>query len=403
MNIVFVNNYAYLRGGSERVMFDEMRLLATHGISTSLFSRQHPENNNWPTAPDLPTHLEYDTPGLFNKIYAAKELIYSNTVASSLRKHIAHEQPDLIHGHNIYGRLTTAALDAAHDLGTPSVMTLHDYKLICPSYLLMRNDHVCVLCAKGNAFYCLLKRCHKGSFIASTVYVAEAYFTRLFKKYHNVRFFICPSRFLLEIHKQNGIAAEKLVYVPNAINVAGFTPQYEGGGYALFAGRLSREKGVQTLLKAIQHLDIPLKIVGSGPLQTEFKTLAQDQNLKNITFEGYRSGEQLETLFQNAAFLVFPSEWYENAPMTILEAYGYGKPVIGANIGGIPEMIVDGETGLLFPPGDAENLREKINQLWSNPARTAAMGKNARRRVEQMYNSELHYDLLMAVYQRAMH
>jgi len=298
--------------------------------------------------------------------------------------------------------LTTAIFDAALRLQVPSVLTLHDYKLICPSYLLLREGRVCELCAKGEAYHCLLKRCHKGSLAASAVYVVETYFTRWLKKYDALRFFICPSKFLLDKHAAGGVSPEKLIYLPNAVDVSAFTPRFECGSYALFVGRLSREKGVKTLLAAMEGLDVPLKIVGDGPLRGELEARAQSRGMDGVEFMGYRSGDELAELFRQAAFLVFPSEWYENAPMTILEAYGYGKAVLGADIGGIPEMIVDGETGLLFPPADAEALREKIAYLWSNRARVEEMGRNARQRVEREYNSELHYERLLGIYEKAM-
>lgn len=403
MKVFFANNYAYLRGGSERVLFEEMQLLSTRGVLSCIFSRQHPENGKWSTETFFPPHLEYDTGGISNKVKSAKELIYSRKVASSLRGLLTQESPDVLHAHNIYGRLTTSIFDSANQAGIPSVLTLHDYKLVCPSYLLMRDGQVCELCVKGSTYQCLAKRCHKGRFAASAVYVGEAYFTRFFKKYGQVRYFICPSRFLLNKHIEGGIPPEKLVFIPNAIDVAGFAPLFEQGKYILFVGRLSREKGIKTLLAAMIGLNIPLKIVGDGPLRSELETMVlQDKGITDVSFEGFRSGEELTSLFRNASFLVFPSEWYENAPMTILEAYGYGKPVIGADIGGIPEMIVDGETGLLFPPGNAEALRQQIEYLWSRPSLSRDMGKRARQRVEEVYNADIHLEKLLEVYRSAI-
>lgn len=402
MKILFTNNYAYLRGGSERVFFDEMQLLNTNGVASCVFSRLYPENYQWDTENFFPPHFEYNTGGIINKIKSAKELIYSNKVARSMRALIEQERPDVLHAHNIYGRLTTAIFDEAKSAGIPSVMTLHDYKLICPSYLLLRNELPCELCVRGGAWKCLAYCCHKGSFIASSVYVVEAYFTRIFNKFKNVKYLLCPSRFLLNKHIEGGVLPEKLVYIPSSIDVAKFTPQFSRGSYILFAGRLSREKGVKTLLTAMSDLDIPLKIAGNGPIHKELEIMTKNENLKNVNFVGYRCGDELKNLYQNAAFVVFPSEWYENAPMTILEAYGYGKPVIGSNIGGIPEMIVDGETGVLFPPGDSDVLRQKIETLWNQPALISRMGRCARDLVEQKYTASLHFERLMAVYHKAM-
>lgn len=402
MKILFANNYAYLRGGSERVMFDEAVLLNTRSISSLIYSRFHPCNHKCEAQEFYSPHIEYEGLGLLKRLWTARELVYSNATADGLLALIKRHRPDILHGHNIYGRLTTSIYDAARQMSIPSVMTLHDYKLVCPSYLLMRAGQVCELCVSGGSYQCMIKRCHKGSLAASAVYVAEAYFTKYLKKYASVSYFICPSRFIMGKHEQGGLPTDKLVYIPNAISVNSFLPKFKDGKYVLFVGRLSREKGVKTLLQAMKGLDLPVKLVGNGPMQAELEAFAAGHGITTVTFEGYRSGEELENLFQQAAFLVFPSEWYENAPMTILEAYGYGKPVIGANIGGIPEMIVDGETGFLFPPGDVEALREKIDLLWSQPALVKEMGMNARQLVEEKYNSELHLEKLLEVYRAAL-
>ena len=157
-----------------------------------------------------------------------------------------------------------------------------------------------------------------------------------------------------------------------------------------------------TLLDAIQGLDVILKIVGDGPMRAKYEKHAFDNNISNVVFEGYKSGEELKNIFRNAAFLVMPSEWYENAPMTVLEAYAYGKPIIGANIGGIPEMVEEGKTGLLFQPCDTEGLRKQITRLLSSPSDIVKMGRSARARVEKDHNASVHYDNLMRVYEAAL-
>jgi len=178
-------------------------------------------------------------------------------------------------------------------------------------------------------------------------------------------------------------------------------PSYGNTGSILFAGRLSKEKGVITLLRAVKGLDTLFRIVGDGPMREKCETFIKEERISNVKFEGYKTGKELEDAFRNAAFLIFPSEWYENAPMAVLEAFAYGKPVIGSNIGGIPEMVINGETGFLFEPGNHHELREKIKFLLSHPDLVIEMGRRARRKVEQEYNAKLHYERLMEVYEKA--
>jgi glycosyltransferase involved in cell wall biosynthesis len=168
----------------------------------------------------------------------------------------------------------------------------------------------------------------------------------------------------------------------------------------LYAGRLSPEKGILTLLKAIDGSGIPLRIVGEGPVRETAEELAVALGLQNVRFEGYRSGAELEALFKNAAFVVLPSEWYENAPISALEAFAYGKPVLGSRIGGIPELVIPSETGDLFEPKSVEELRAKLEQMWSDRRGLLQLGRNARRIVEEHYSMDVHYDRLLRLYEQ---
>jgi glycosyltransferase involved in cell wall biosynthesis len=400
MRIIFANNYYYLRGGSERVFFDEMEMLQANGKQIVPFTRHFEKNQSSEFFQYFANPIEYEHKPFFHKISAAGKLIYSNEVKYKLLELIGFVKPDIIHAHNIYGRLTSAVIDAAKKKKLPVVMTLHDYKLACPSYLMLHGGKPCDVC-KGGLFYnCLFKRCHKESMSASLIYTIEAYFTKLLKKYNHISFFICPSKFSFKKHTEAGIPENKLLYIPNFINFENFEPNYDNAGYILFVGRLSREKGVLTLLKAIKGRDVNLKIVGDGPLREEYEGFAKDNEIRNVIFEGFKSGVELRDLFRGAAFILFPSECFENAPMTIIEAFAYGKPAIASDIGGIPEMVIDNQTGLLFMPGNYLELREKINYLLENPSLIKKLGLQARKKVEEEYNADIHYKKLIEAYAR---
>lgn len=400
MKIVFANNYFYIRGGSERVFFDEAYMLGSYGHKVAFFSRHFHKNLFSEYSKSFASNLEYENVSIIKKISASFRIVYSYECKNSFDNLLRFFNPDVIHAHNIYGRLTTSIIEAAKKRKIPVVMTLHDYKLICPSYLMFLNDEICELCKGKKFFYCILKKCHKQSLNSSLIYTIESYYNSIFKKYDWIRYFICPSKFILEKHVEIGIPYEKLIYLPNFINANNFEPNFNCGEYILFAGRLSKEKGILTLLKAVKEIDIPVKVVGDGSLRDKLDDYVKENKINNVFFEGYKSGEELKNLFRGAIFLIFPSEWYENAPMTILEAFAYGKPVIGTDIGGIPEMIVENKTGLLFSPRNYQELREKIHFLLSYPSFITQMGKNAREKVEKEYNAKTHYELLMDIYKK---
>jgi glycosyltransferase involved in cell wall biosynthesis len=402
MKLVFANNYYYIRGGVERIFFQEMELLLSHGHKVIPFSRHYSKNLPSEYSTYFPSAFEYENVSLYEKVSAAFKLIYSLESKYKFSELLDYFKPDLIHAHNIYGRLTTSIIDAAKHNKIPSVITLHDYKLICPSYLMLSNGEICEKCKGGKFYNCVLKRCHKNSILASLVYTAESYFNYILKKYDYLRYLICPSKFSLKKHAEMGIPEEKLVHIPNFTFVNEYEPKYTPGDYILYVGRLSKEKGILTLLKAVKNFDVKLKIVGDGPMRREYEAFVDENHIKNVEFLGYKTGDELKEIYRNCIFVVIPSEWYENAPMTVIEAFASGKPVVGANIGGIPEMVIEEETGLLFKSGNHEDLREKLGYLLRNPSLIVKMGQMAREKAVKEYNEGAHYNRLIEVYKKAL-
>ncbi len=402
MNILFLNNYYYLRGGSEKVMFQEQELLLENRHQVNGFSQLCPENQTCKYEKYFPEKADFEALRGLGKVRGAIDVIRNKKAADNLKIVLKEFNPDVVHAHNIYGGLTTSVLDAVNKLDMPSVLTLHDYKLICSSYLMLNKGQVCEDCKGRNYWHCVKNRCHKNSTLASAVYTMESYYNKWFKKWEKVRYYICPSKFIQGKMLESGFSEEKLVYLPNFVDPDQYLVNYEDSEYILYAGRLSHEKGVLTLLKAMAGLDIPLKIVGDGPLREQVQSFIVDNNISSVELLGYKTGNELSSLYQGAAFAVVPSEWCENAPMSILEAYAYGKPVLGADIGGIPEMIDDGSTGILFKSGDAVDLKDKILNMWSISQVLTKMGKAARCKLEKHYSSDTHYEKLIDVYRRAM-
>lgn len=403
MNILQINNYHFIKGGAEKYYFALSRLLEKNGHNIGYFSveDQNNEPSNYSKYYGKSMSFTSDQ-NLFRKVETACRMWYSFDNKRKISRLLSDHAVDIAHAHNIYHRVCPSVLDALSKKRVPVVLTLHDHKLCCGVYIFYRNDQICFECISSGKQRIIANRCTKGSLILSTVHWIESIlhdFLRLYDK--NVSYFICPSMFSYKKHAEIGLHEKKLVHIPNFIQVEHYIPKYQGG-YALFVGRLSKEKGISTLLKAVSGLDVELKIVGDGPMKVEYENYTRTQGISNVVFEGYKSGEELQELFRNAAFVVFPSECIENGPMTILEAFVYGKPVIGSDIGGIPEMVIEGETGLIFKAGDSQELKEKIRYLLTHPSLLAEMSKKARKKVEEEYNAELHYRRLMEVYEKAL-
>jgi len=406
MKIVMINNYYYLRGGSERVFFSEIKLLEKHGHIVGVFSRNHQENFPSKYSHFYPPDIQTDKIKIdLSAIKLISEIIYSQKNKKFFKKFLDSFKPHVIHAHNIYGRITTSVLDVAKNHGLPVVMTLHDYKLICPNYKLMRNGRVCEDC-KGKKFYmAILNKCHKNSYLASLIYAIETAFNKFLGKYQkNVNYFIAPSHFLKNKLIEFGMDREKIVYIPNFIDLNKYEANYSFKDYFLYFGRISIEKGIDLLIDAFCDLNLPkikLMIVGEGPIKAEMQKRAEKLNNNNVKFTGYLSGEKLKKTIQNALAVILPSKWYENAPMSILEAFACGKPVIGAKIGGITEIIEDGIDGYLFEPRNKGDLQSKLRLMMQKPfIEIKEMGQNARKKVEQEYNAKLHYERLMEIYEK---
>jgi glycosyltransferase involved in cell wall biosynthesis len=404
MRIVCANNYFYLRGGAERVFFDEMAILDRMGLRVFPYSQQWPENLGSPAPWFLPgdNYATLANASAWRKVCGAAHMVYSRAQRRVFREYLREVQPSLVHGHNIYGGLSGAIIDAARDLQIPFLLTLHDYKLICPSYLMLDRGVPCEACRGHRYWRCLAHRCHKDRLSASAVVAGEAYFNQIFGTYEYVSYFIAPSRFLMQKHMEGGIPADKIVHLPNAIDPTCCPAQIRPGHYVLYAGRLSQEKGVLTLLKALAQTGIPLKVAGTGPAEGTCRRFAREHDMPRTEFCGHCQGDRLSSLYHDAAFVAVPSEWYENAPLSILEAFAHGKPVLGSNLGGIPEMVKNGSTGYLFEAGNVQELRERAIQMWSSVRDTVAMGATARRHVETHFSLEQHGERLLTLYQRAV-
>ncbi len=394
MKLLFANKFFFLNGGSETVMFQERAFMLSQGAKIIDFSMQDERNLPSPYAEYFIPPVSYRKGPLLSRLKAAASFVHSGEAVRRLKRLLAGVKPDIAHLHNIYHQLTPSIIPVLKDAGAKVVMTLHDGKLVCPSYLMLNRGKPCTACA-GRKFHLPISTHCQGSRLQEALFCAEAYFHKWKGSYDGVDRFIAPSRFLADLVAQR-VGRERVVVIPNGIDPDVHLPTWEDEGYILYYGRLSEEKGVATLLAAHAAMknQVPLVIVGTGPLEAELKA----QNPANVTFAGYRSGEELWNYVRRASCLVTPSEWYENAPMTVLEGMSFGKPVIGSRIGGIPEQIQDGETGLLRAPGKAEEFACALDKLMADKELRARMGKAGRGRLEGQFSLAMHNDRLLALY-----
>ncbi len=402
MQVAIVNNYLYMRGGSERVMFDEARWVEGTGGKVAYFGQSNAANGEFPHADLFPEATDYEALSGPGKLIGALHVIRNRRTGGRFAEFLGRVRPDVVHCHNIYGGLTTAIIEECRSAGVPSVLTLHDYKLACPSYLMLNHGEICHRCVGGRFYHCVRTGCHKNSRSVSLISTLEAYYNEIFGKYRKTDYLITPSRFMMKRMLEHGLPAKKLLCIPNGFDPTQYTSTTDDRGYLLYLGRLSREKGIHNLIKAVADTSVPTRIAGAGPEYDQLTEFASVHGGENITFDGYRTGPDLVKLMQGAMFIVVPSEWYENASMTVLEAMAYGKPVIASRIGGIPEQVVDGETGLLFEPGNVTELRHAIQRLAADKSLRIAMGKAGRERLEARFSLDRHCTSLQKVYRAAI-
>jgi len=404
MKILLVHKYFYHRDGAANSFFQTIELLKKNGHKVSVFSMRHPRNLASEYDEFFVNNVDYNDKGAINSIRYAIKLLYSLHARVKIEELIKQEKPDIAHINNIYHQISPSIIHSLKKYRIPMVMTLRDYKLVCASYSMFDGHGPCDACKNKKFFHSTLKKCVKGSRAKSILNSLEMYFHHsLLHIYNTIDLFISPSRFLKAKTEEMGFTG-RIEYLPNFVQLDEYQPRYDWQELAIvYFGRLSREKGLMTLLRAMQGLpEIKLKIIGEGPLRGALEQETENLGLRNIEFLGYKSGEELKGEISRSMCVVLPSEWYENNPRTIIEGFALGKPAVAARIGGIPELVRDNETGLTFEPGNVEDLKQKIEMLAADADKIKEMGKNGRQLVEQELNEKKHYQRLMEIYEKAL-
>lgn len=395
LKVLFANKFFYLKGGAETVMFDEIDLMRQHQVDVVEFSMADPRNRPSMYASYFVSPKDYRSNSRARRLRSALSFIHSREAVDKISNLIRDQKPDLLHCHNIYHQLTPSIINAASRAGIPIVLTLHDYKVICPVYTRLSNGEVCTKCSDGRYETLLTQRCANGSVAQSGLLWAEARFHAAAGSYRRVDKFIAPSRFMRDAVVPL-LGESRVVYIPNGVDTTRIAPSREDKGFALYLGRLSPEKGVETLLRAhaADNAAWRLVVAGSGPLQGKLQS-----EFPSVEFTGHLTGEDLETKLREASVIVVPSEWHENNPLSVLEAMAHGKPIVASDIGGLPELVRHGRTGLLFEPGNAQQLSSYVRILLGDPDLRRKLGNEARKIAETEYSLERHGAALLSLYE----
>ncbi len=395
-----INNYNYRRGGSDVVYLEHAALMEAQGWENAFFSMHHPRNFESTWSKYFIDEIEFGHAySVTSKISMATKVVYSIEAQKKLALLLEGFPADIAHLHCIYHHLSPSILPVLASAGVPAVMTAHDLKLACPAYKMLTHDGICERCKDGNLLNVIRHRCIRGSLAASAIVAVEStlhHSLDTYKKY--LSRVIVPSRFYIEKFVEWGWPREKFVYIPNYVDGSRFMPDFLPGDYFFYFGRLAPEKGLATLLRAAKKAGVKLKIAGIGPEESALHDL-QAELQGDIDFLGYQSGESLHSLIRGARAVVLPSEWYENAPMSILESYALGKPVIGASIGGIPEMIEEEQSGWCFESRNVESLVAVLSRVAAMPAADVTRcGRTGRALTEERFNRARYLEATLAVY-----
>ncbi len=375
-----VNKFLYPNGGSETYMFKLGEYLEAKGHQVEYFGMEHEGRCVGNSVNAYTTDMDFHEGSKLSKLTYPLKTIYSKEARKKIRIVLDDFKPDVVHINNFNYQLTPSIIlevrkwekQTKHKVKI--IFTAHDYQLICPNHM-MNNPAThenCEKCVGGNFFCCLKGKCIHSSIMKSAIGMAEAKFWKWKGVYKKIDTMICCSEFMKSKMDTNPIFKDKTVALHNFIDKVE-QKETEKKDYVLYFGRFSEEKGIDTLIKVCKELpDVNFIFAGTGPLEEELSNIP---NIKNV---GFKSGKELEKLIREARFSIYPSEWYENCPFSVMESQMYGTPVLGANIGGIPELIKAGQTGELFESGNKEELKEKINSLYNNKQKTDEYSRNCK-------------------------
>jgi glycosyltransferase involved in cell wall biosynthesis len=397
MKVLLINKFFFPFGGTETAFFQTARLLRDQGHEVVFFSMVHPRNLESRDSRFFVSRVDFEEMNGWRKnVRGVKRILFGREPRLKLAELLRTEKPDVAHLHNIYHHLSAAIIRTLKEHGIPVVMTLHDYKVVCPAYKLFNSGKTCEKCRGARFFHCFLNRCVKGSYLKSLVCSLEMSLQRRY--YLQVDRFIVPSLFLTAKAKEMGFSGN----CTHIANFTYFTPleaaPSPSAPQVVFFGRLVEEKGVALLIEAMKGVGADCLIVGDGPLLKKLQAQAARTPEARVRFLGHQTYPLLQRIIRCSSMVVVPSIWYENNPFAVIEAFALGVPVLAARIGGIPELVIDGETGRLFKAGDSTDLRAKIGSLLADPGLGRDLAARAHSHLERNFSSAEHGARLLRLY-----
>lgn len=402
MKILMVNKFYYIKGGSETYYFSLKRMLEQHGHTVIDFSMKDEKNFESPYSDFFVENVDYHGDGgIYSKIKMAIKIIYSYEAKKKFEQLVIAEKPDLIHLHIFQHQLSPSILDVAKKYKIPTVYTAHDLKMVCLNYKMMHHGKICEECKDGRLYHCATNKCVKSSFFKSCINVIEGYLHKWKKSYDVIGTIITPSAFYQKKFEEFGVSSKRIMHIPNFLDrdMPKVNCSDDSKKYFLYFGRLSEEKGVLTLIDAVANTNMPLYIVGKGPMENEILSYLTKHKITNVKLLGFKSGQDLVDIIGNSRAVVLPSEWYENGPYSAIEALQLGRPIIGANIGGIPEIVK--ENGYLFDSGDVRSLHNVLDKIYQmDDATYCQLEQAAFKLYDEVYTEKVHFDMLRQAYKK---
>jgi glycosyltransferase involved in cell wall biosynthesis len=378
LRVLVIHNAYQHRGGEDSVVADEIALLRARGHAVETYARSNDEIAG------------------MSRLALAGQTLWSRRTTRDLAGAIGHFRPDVIHVHNTFPLVSPSLYWGAERAGVPVVQTLHNFRLLCPQAMLLREGRVCEDCLGRLPWRGVLRACYRDSVAQSAALTGMLSLHRALGTWqHKVARYIALNEFCRRKFIEGGLPGERIAVKPNFVDLP--APEDRPRGGALFVGRLSSEKGIRVLADAAEQVpELDISVIGRGPEEGLL------QGLPSVRCHGFRDAHGVRIAMAQAAFLVMPSIWYENFPRTLVEAFAAGLPVVASRLGALADLVRDGETGLLFEPGDAADLAAKLRWAAVHPAETARMGRMARAEYEANYTADLNYQQLLTIYDGAI-
>lgn len=407
--VLHVNKFLHRRGGAEGYMLDLAELQRADGDEVAFYGMDHPDNDQECAGVPAPYAAFDVTPdGLRAQLALAGKMVWSRAAQRGMEAALDEFRPDVVHAHNIYHQLSPSVVHAAARRGVPVVLTLHDYKLACPTYQLLDHGRPCTACVTGGPWQAARRACRDDSRAKSAVAAVEVSIHRRLGAYDGVRRLIAPSRFLADTMAAAGVYPDRLRVQPNFTDLAVPVRQGPATRAVVFAGRLSSEKGVDLLVRAVGEAaaeleDRPgvlLDVAGDGPERDALEALAAQVAPGRVRFHGRLPRAELMAIVGSATVSAVPSQWHENQPLAVLESYALGVPVIATDLGGLPELV-DESTGWVRPADDVSALASAVAEALRDPDETALRGKRARRIAEERHHPGRHLAGIRRIYHEA--